>query len=301
MPFFQVDDQLHLHEKPTSLVESHGVMGIAAIGLWTMAGSQAQAKLTDGLVSSADLVRLVLDKRLATKLAALLVDAGLWHGADHGCENCPPVAKDHFLFHDWFEIGYSPGVKVKLTRARRKEIRNPEVIEAVWARDGSQCRYCGRSVKRGDHKSPNRPTLDHVIPSRAMGPTNVVIACLPCNQKKGQRTPEQAGMTLLDPPIKSTLISNGSESDSTSDRDRIPAIPHRARTGPRSGSGSDQVTGIGPAGEVPPIDVPGQIGSPWYGHHGASTSEHVDNCSTHGLEMPCRKCTADEYDQTAAT
>ncbi len=42
-------------------------------------------------------------------------------------------------------------------------------------------------------------TYDHVPPRARGGKTtweNVVIACVPCNQKKGARTVEQAGMPL---------------------------------------------------------------------------------------------------------
>jgi hypothetical protein len=48
-------------------------------------------------------------------------------------------------------------------------------------------------------------TYDHVVPRAQGGRTtweNIVIACVPCNQKKGGRTPVQAGMALLSAPVK---------------------------------------------------------------------------------------------------
>lgn len=64
----------------------------------------------------------------------------------------------------------------------------------VLARDGNRCRYCGAEV------SGRALTLDHIQP-RAMagGDTagNLVVACRPCNLRKGKRTPEEAGMPLL--------------------------------------------------------------------------------------------------------
>ncbi len=69
--------------------------------------------------------------------------------------------------------------------------------ENVYARDKGRCQYCGRRVTRPE------ATYDHVVPRRAGGRTrwdNIVIACLPCNQRKGGRTPEQAGMRLLSKP-----------------------------------------------------------------------------------------------------
>jgi 5-methylcytosine-specific restriction endonuclease McrA len=62
-------------------------------------------------------------------------------------------------------------------------------------RDG-KCQYCGREGVA--------LTVDHILPrSRGGGTTweNCVAACLPCNQRKDDRTPKEAGMRLLfDPP-----------------------------------------------------------------------------------------------------
>ena len=46
---------------------------------------------------------------------------------------------------------------------------------------------------------------DHVIPRSRGGRTvweNIVTSCYPCNDRKGDRTPEEAGMRLLTKPIK---------------------------------------------------------------------------------------------------
>jgi 5-methylcytosine-specific restriction endonuclease McrA len=64
----------------------------------------------------------------------------------------------------------------------------------VLRRDKHACQYCG---------STKRLTLDHVIPRSKGGKhlwDNVVTACEGCNSKKGDRTPEQAGMTLSAQP-----------------------------------------------------------------------------------------------------
>ncbi|MEL6670656.1 MAG: HNH endonuclease [Bacteroidota bacterium] len=70
----------------------------------------------------------------------------------------------------------------------------------VMKRDGFQCQYCG---------SRDRLTLDHVIP-RAQGGrtswTNLVVACQPCNSEKGDRLPEEAGMSLRYPPFRPSFI-----------------------------------------------------------------------------------------------
>jgi len=66
----------------------------------------------------------------------------------------------------------------------------------IFRRDNNECQYCGI------HKDL---TLDHVIPSSKGGPhswLNLVTACKRCNAKKGNYTPEQAGMQLARKPYK---------------------------------------------------------------------------------------------------
>lgn len=61
---------------------------------------------------------------------------------------------------------------------------------ALFARDTHTCQYCG---------SRTRLTLDHVVPrSRGGGSSwdNVVTACAPCNLRKSDRLPHEAGMPL---------------------------------------------------------------------------------------------------------
>ncbi|MGA0121963.1 MAG: HNH endonuclease [Gaiellales bacterium] len=61
---------------------------------------------------------------------------------------------------------------------------------ALFARDGHCCQYCGSGV---------RLTLDHVVPRSRGGASsweNVVTACAPCNLRKGDRLPHEAGMPL---------------------------------------------------------------------------------------------------------
>jgi 5-methylcytosine-specific restriction endonuclease McrA len=65
----------------------------------------------------------------------------------------------------------------------------------VFQRDGHICQYCGFS---GEPLS-----IDHVIPRSRGGADvweNVTTACLPCNVRKGSRTPREAGMPLRREP-----------------------------------------------------------------------------------------------------
>lgn len=65
----------------------------------------------------------------------------------------------------------------------------------LFERDGHTCQYCGRG---------GQPlSIDHILPrSRGGGDVweNVTTACLPCNVRKGNRTPREAGMRLRQEP-----------------------------------------------------------------------------------------------------
>ena len=71
----------------------------------------------------------------------------------------------------------------------------------VLRRDRHKCQYCGRK---------SQPlTVDHIIPRQFGGKQawdNLVCACIRCNNKKGNRTPEQAGMKLLKKPQKPSKL-----------------------------------------------------------------------------------------------
>ena len=80
-------------------------------------------------------------------------------------------------------------VKVPRDTHRRKITRR-----AVFARDDWTCQYCGSRAQL---------TVDHVVPrSKGGGSTwdNIVAACAPCNRRKGDALPRQAGMTLARQP-----------------------------------------------------------------------------------------------------
>ncbi len=70
----------------------------------------------------------------------------------------------------------------------------------VLVRDNHRCVYCGvksRSL-----------TLDHVIPRSRGGKTdfdNCVACCGPCNDRKGAKTPTEAGMFMQRRPFQPTI------------------------------------------------------------------------------------------------
>jgi len=69
--------------------------------------------------------------------------------------------------------------------------------KGILLRDGGACQYCRSKFPAKDL------TMDHVIPrSRGGGSTweNLVACCFRCNNRKGNRTPPEAGMLLARPP-----------------------------------------------------------------------------------------------------
>lgn len=81
-----------------------------------------------------------------------------------------------------------------LSRRGTSEKQLAALRSEVFARDGYTCRYCGAMPE------PRWLVMDHIIPLPE-GPDeldNLAAACRSCNKRKGGRTPEQAGMELLD-------------------------------------------------------------------------------------------------------
>jgi hypothetical protein len=61
-----------------------------------------------------------------------------------------------------------------------------EVAARVWKRDGYQCRYCG--VRGGKPELFRLDFKDPRTASRKVSVNDVVVACIPCTEKKGDRT-----------------------------------------------------------------------------------------------------------------
>lgn len=94
---------------------------------------------------------------------------------------------------------------------------------AVMERDHYTCIYCGVKLGELRHGRPvpkSAFTLDHIMPrSRGGGNTwgNTACACGPCNHRKANRTPHEAGMRLLwEPKIPRVgyLVVSGDVPDS---------------------------------------------------------------------------------------
>lgn len=67
----------------------------------------------------------------------------------------------------------------------------------IYQRDKYRCSFCGKKIT-----DVSKLTLDHIVPKSRGGsstPDNLVTACKPCNNRKGDRTPQEAKMPLLVP------------------------------------------------------------------------------------------------------
>ena len=79
-------------------------------------------------------------------------------------------------------------------RSRQNRVTNRH---RIFSRDHYRCQYCGRRGTAFDL------TLDHILPKSRGGRTlaeNLATACQVCNNRKGDRTPEEARMPLLTNP-----------------------------------------------------------------------------------------------------
>ena len=71
----------------------------------------------------------------------------------------------------------------------------------IFKRDDYKCSYCGTSKNL---------TIDHILPkSRGGGNTwlNLTTCCKNCNRIKDNKTPEEAGMKLINKPFEPSLFS----------------------------------------------------------------------------------------------
>ena len=143
---------------------------------------------------------------VATVARALVM---LWN------ETARVVDTTNFQLYDWADWSSLKPSDDELTiHAVSFRLRVPEVISLlqydrvpsstvafsrrnIFKRDRYTCQYCG--VQPGSEEL----TLDHVKPRSQGGAStweNCVLACLECNKKKANRTPEQARMRLCTNP-----------------------------------------------------------------------------------------------------
>ena len=86
---------------------------------------------------------------------------------------------------------------VHVPRRFRRQVTNT----FLFARDNYSCQYCGRQKK--ELRGRQFLTRDHVVPLSRGGDNaweNVVTSCSPCNNRKGDRLPREAGLKLVSEP-----------------------------------------------------------------------------------------------------
>jgi len=121
-----------------------------------------------------------------------------------------------YSWHDWLLV--KPDEDEPAVQAVHFRVKAPEVVvlndydqlpravvtyskRNVFKRDRFTCQYCGTQPGRDEL------TIDHVVPRSLGGMSNwenCVLACLNCNHRKANKTPQQAGMRLRRPPERPT-------------------------------------------------------------------------------------------------
>ncbi len=81
------------------------------------------------------------------------------------------------------------------------KVRVPFNKRHITIRDDNTCQYCGKEIKHGG-------SIDHVIPKSKGGKSNFdncVLACVPCNNKKDNRSCSEAKMYPKHQPFTPTI------------------------------------------------------------------------------------------------
>lgn len=106
---------------------------------------------------------------------------------------------------------------IKLTQFDRSIQKKITVSrDNIFFRDQYTCQYCNTFLTK------DQITVDHIIPrsrqkefkmtpSQINSWTNLISSCQTCNVRKGNRTPEEAGIVLLKKPTEPFLVLKGFE------------------------------------------------------------------------------------------
>jgi hypothetical protein len=139
--WFKVDDTLCSHSKPRQA-------GLAAIGLWTVAGSWCGDQLSDGQVPEWYVASWPSGKRLARQLVA----ARLWHEPGHACPDCPAITEG-YVFHDFHQA--NPTREEELA----KKAKRAEAGRKGGLASGAG-RAAGSSVGQADAEANASPSVE---------------------------------------------------------------------------------------------------------------------------------------------
>lgn len=151
MTWFKVDDGLHAHKKAARA-------GVAAMGLWVLAGSWCADQLTDGFLP--DYIAARIDPQYEEH-AARLVAAGLFDPAEDA------DGDKGWQFHDWADEGRQPtaeSVKAKQQEARDRMARLRAERKANQARTNP-------AVRANEQRTPDMGG-DVLVPSQDVRANN---------------------------------------------------------------------------------------------------------------------------------
>lgn len=212
MSWLRIDDKSITSMKILGLIDD-GVTGERAkqqraesAGGWQFLLTWASSENSDGFIPLPVVDMWVPRRALKRLLRARFDRQPLLHelGKDGLVPECKCLegrswpADMAYALHDFLDR--NPARKeADVQRAKKNELRRHDLKAAVRARDEDHCRYCDRECLFTDRVSDAGLTFDHVDPWLADGVNNLVVACRGCNNRKNKRTPEQAGMLLLQP------------------------------------------------------------------------------------------------------
>lgn len=138
-------------------------------------------------------------------------------------EKCRALDRDFlpYTFTDWLAFSVKNGEDYGKVHSVNYAVAIPEIVvsttfdklpdrkvkysrQNVFSRDKNKCGYCAKQFPTKDL------TVDHIIPRDRGGVTtwdNVVACCFPCNQRKSNKTPAEAGMVLKRKPVRPRWVS----------------------------------------------------------------------------------------------
>lgn len=108
----------------------------------------------------------------------IAIDTGLIEWTD------TPKGKKPKLLEDPDFVHIRSRADVEWSRQRQRDNSDQALRQAVIARDGDQCRWCGVEVYWPGKTSARKGTLDHLKPGEAGTVDTLVVACTRCNSSR---------------------------------------------------------------------------------------------------------------------
>jgi len=168
MTWFKIDDAFHSHPKTTAT-------SLAALGLWTVAGTWSGDHLTDGFVPDH---MIPLLSRGASQLAEELSAKGLWRRVRGG-----------YRFHDW--ESYQPS-RERVTKDRKAAAERQAAYRDRLKKGRSEPSASRRDSPVNHRVSDSAPTRPDPLPpeERVGGAAAAPAATPPDRQPSVRRCPD---------------------------------------------------------------------------------------------------------------